>query len=477
MPAPAVALATAAVTVTLVLTPAIPVWADPGRLSPRSTDVVLDDPAPVNRPTLVKIKNDAQAKGISLQQALDIHIAQAANRLTKADEPDGPVDIPNVTIDDLTAAQLHDLALIAKDDGTDLATAIDAHGWQDQFNDIADKLEDDYPDQFSGAIKADDGSSAWFGFKGAIPPAAIETVKALPVKVTLTGNRGFSEKELDAQNRAAHAHVVQNSAVAAASAGYDIRTGTVTVSAQLKPEVKRNATLEAELDPPTPSVNGISAKTVVANASKAPMDGYLRGGGWLERRTASDNYAAHCTAAFNVIERGGSAKRSSTAGHCMWAHELLRHRNHGNDTGHTQVVRKMKHMGEHGDIAFNNTGTAGSDTPTRTFYFTHTKKRYADKENRPRVGTRVCKYGRTTGESCDNVEQLGWINDYGQWGYPVVYGLAETKKGYTQGGDSGGPWYYGGTVYGVTSGGDRSGDIFTPTDTTFYKHGYVVWTR
>ena len=63
----------------------------------------------------------------------------------------------------------------------------------------------------------------------------------------------------------------------------------------------------------------------------------------------------------------------------------------------------------------------------------------------PRKGIKVCNFGKTTGAKCDEIYKLNIANG-------SYKGLVATKKHNTSGGDSGGPWYYGGTAYGIHSG-------------------------
>jgi streptogrisin C len=78
------------------------------------------------------------------------------------------------------------------------------------------------------------------------------------------------------------------------------------------------------------------------------------------------------------------------------------------------------------------------------------------------VGSVVCKYGSTTGESCGTVEALDATVNYPEG---TVTGLTQTDA-CAEPGDSGGSWLAGDQAQGVTSGG--SGDC-TVGGITFFQ--------
>jgi streptogrisin B len=81
----------------------------------------------------------------------------------------------------------------------------------------------------------------------------------------------------------------------------------------------------------------------------------------------------------------------------------------------------------------------------------------------PSVGQTVYRRGSTTGTHSGRVTALNATVNYGSG--DIVYGLIQTTV-CAEGGDSGGPLYYGTTAYGLTSGG--SGDC-TSGGTTFFQ--------
>ena len=74
-------------------------------------------------------------------------------------------------------------------------------------------------------------------------------------------------------------------------------------------------------------------------------------------------------------------------------------------------------------------------------------------------GQQLCKYGKTTCATCDEVYELNHCN-----GDTCHLTAMHNRK--ADGGDSGGPWYYGTTAYGIHQGykwwNFKNRDLFTP---------------
>lgn len=70
----------------------------------------------------------------------------------------------------------------------------------------------------------------------------------------------------------------------------------------------------------------------------------------------------------------------------------------------------------------------------------------------PRTGVNVCKFSKTTGQTCDRVYRLNTTRD-------SYSGMVATENRRAQPGDSGGPWFYGNTAYGVHSGYSTIGSV------------------
>lgn len=414
-------------------------------------------------PALDRIKKSAKADGIPLQVAIDNYLAgpSTASRLASLDEPDGPASTPSSSIDLLTAGELEDIEAMAAEDGTSLEEGINRYGWQADFVAAADQLEALYPDTFSGAEKLD--KSAWFAFKGAAPAEALELADSLPVPVEVVSNRAYSEAELaHAMELIARAWEAKTG-VRSFSTAYDIRSGGIEVDVEYEDAAAASRLSAGEADG-TPEAGGDARFPVTVNVSEGSgliqQDGYIRGGGGL----------SGCTAGFNLKYISGDTKRLGTAGHCTTG-STSKYSNHSSAGGSTTVDVVWSHQGSSGDLGYTDHGTM---TPTRTFYHDWNKTRYADdRSSMPSVGTSVCHFGTTSGKRCSTVK-------YRNVTVGSLKHLVLTKSNVSAGGDSGGPWYHGGTAVGIHTGvvskGGAARSVFTPAY-LFQNRSYDVWQR
>jgi hypothetical protein len=460
----AAVVATSALAGSLVLVPQA-VAAESGPAAQRSVFLNPESGTGIDRPVLDGIKKTAEEQGISLEKAVDAYVAQAGSAAepTPESQPDGPVDTPDVMVDDLTAGELEDIQAMAAEDQVPFTEAIDRHGWQDRFSEIAERLETSFPDEFSGAAKTADG--AWFAFKGEAPAQALELAGSLPATAEVVSNRGFSEAELAAAQENAHADALTQRDVENAISYYDVKAGEVTVQVELDPAATKTAARSAaareRISSAVDAGNIRVTVKVVDNASYEKQDGYIRGGGYL---------SVGCTSGFNLKQISGSTKRLGTAGHCteVASQTYSNHSTHGGSTGVSTV---WSHQGSNGDLGYT---TKGNKASTRTFYQKTNSARYADDRGAmPAVGTSICKFGRTSGKTCSTVKYRNVT--VGNLKHMVVMKGNACKPG-----DSGGPWYYGGTAYGIHTGlvndGGTQRCLFTPAY-LFQNRGYDVWTR
>lgn len=98
----------------------------------------------------------------------------------------------------------------------------------------------------------------------------------------------------------------------------------------------------------------------------------------------------------------------------------------------------------YGDLAWY--GSSHLAVPSFYYNWNATRDVTAVGTPSPPNGMDVCYFGATTGAGCGEVVGRNTIeNGYGK--------LVKVDMGRSplQGGDSGGPWYYGGTAYGISS--------------------------
>ncbi|HEX6682311.1 MAG TPA: S1 family peptidase [Candidatus Limnocylindrales bacterium] len=418
-----------------------------------------------SRPVLDGLKGAAAQQGMSLEAAVDAHVAKAPKDANNW--PDGPVNIPDVMIDDLSANFLDDLKAMARDFGITFAEAIERHGWMPRYKAIATELKSKYPNDFAGMQRESDGSAVWIGFRTTIPAEAVRLAKDIPTKVTLQGDLGYSEDELAAAKEETHQALRKDPEVAHVASSYDLRTGTIVVRVQ--PHANRGIQTERINAVKASGNPRIRRTTQVTDAIEVhDHDSYIRGGGDL----------GSCTSGFNLKYRTNSTKRHSTAGHCATSANTRSYCNQGSDGGCTTVTRVWWNTTTWGDIAYYTTGAFGA---TRTFYYNWSGKRYADGQDPyPRAGDGICKFGQTTGRTCTTVYDADTSID-GRSHLTVTNMLHGTG---CAGGDSGGPYYFTASyAYGIHSGGVRySGGTYYRCAFTHVKwlgeaRDYLIYTR
>ncbi|MDP4510600.1 chymotrypsin family serine protease [Nonomuraea turcica] len=470
----------------------------PAAASPARTETVVlaaERQSKVHRPTLERLKRDAARKGISLEQAVDAYIAQKAKTdpAATANWPDGPVDIPDVAIDDLSAAHIEVLKGMAQAQGVSFSEAIERHGSWPSAKQKLVQLQQAFKGEFAGGERAADGSHVWLGFKGDIPAPAIETAKTLPLRVELQGRLGYTEAELNDTKKRVHHALRDDPRFSDVASYYDAKTGTVhslvVPAPAAKASVQDNAVDSAVSSLVTnpsitvdvtvtdgPVASTFSSTATSASVSTSAADPYIRGGGNL----------GDCTSNFNVVATWDyETRRHGTAGHCANGASTRTYCNYSIDGGNCTGISLTNScwLGcAYGEAALY---TRGGLTLTRTFYWSSNQKAYVDAEDPVQwVGDDVCKWGKSTGTTCGTVQRTNWSNGTADNLF-VTDQPAGTECDH---GDSGGPAFMGGpsagfTAYGIVVGQGalvgQTGLYCAYSHVTVYRDafGYRIWNR
>lgn len=363
----------------------------------------------------------------------------AATPPISADLPDVTVDI----LDDfatgrLTAAMLEDLQWQADSEGITLEEAILKYAWHEPFAVLAHQLREGHPDEYAGARIDAEAATAWIAFKGHAPDPALESIAAFGHAVEVVEDRGYSESELEAQLLEAHYDVLdQTDLAAAASSGYDIATGVITIEF-----VPRSGTLNAagvarEL---ADRIHADEDRVLIV-AVESPSwgdDALVRGGANI----------VSCTSGFNLKASNG-VRNASTAGHCPDNQEEQ-------DLG-VDLFIQASHLGTWGDVQRHTVPL--QDSLDDDFRYNWGGYRDTSGVGWEVEGQLLYKFGQTTGRTSDTVYQLNHCN-----GSRCHLTAMHNRK--ASGGDSGGPWYYGNTAYGLHQGYKwwnlKNRDLFTP---------------
>jgi hypothetical protein len=142
-------------------------------------------------------------------------------------------------------------------------------------------------------------------------------------------------------------------------------------------------------------------------------------------------YPGGCTGGFVV--RSGSTYGIASARHCTYT-------NFSYDGG--TFVFQAQLPTTQGDIRWSRSTSGGVSS---SFQYYPNMFRLVNAAVSPAVGTFVCKYGTTTGQTCSTVYATGKCGN----GY---CGLTIVQKGISARGDSGGPWFNGNTAMGIHHG-------------------------
>lgn len=184
---------------------------------------------------------------------------------------------------------------------------------------------------------------------------------------------------------------------------------------------------------------------------------------------------SHGTSGYIVYEASTGAKYHSTAGHL--SNNINLYPGSPIETHLPYKVGSERYGGNYDYqlhlIPANLTPQpwAADATPDSTPYYRIITARASRIQQSP--GSTACHYGSNTGYSCGTIQsnnQCVVINGIQGCEWVRVTGANHG------GGDSGGPWYFGGTAYGIHSSGGGGTTIYMPVDSMF-DHGYLVWTQ
>lgn len=367
--------------------------------------------------------------------------------IAQADQPSSSeglalTDLPDVAapqIDDpISVAELEDLKTLASQQGMSLQDAIDRYAWNDNFALAVSDLREKYPDAFAGA-EIVGARGAWVGFAADAPDAAIEIIDAFEkahtaVEVQVRPGFGFTEVELANAVATVHYAALGANGVRDATTTFDYETRQITSAVALGDGAV--AALDDVRDAATGHVvdsglgkllERIAIKVLESDVPRAvPADStaHIGGEAWSD-----------CTSGFTVMHWDGRTG-IVTAGHCQTSQS---------DDGRA-LTHQAQHDGTFGDFQWH-TGpqTEPDDFYSGTATTLEANRRDVAAWSSPVVGQAVCKNGKAGFKDCDTVMKKHVCT--------LIYcEFVQTEHHYVVLGDSGGPWFYGNTAYGVTYG-------------------------
>lgn len=355
-----------------------------------------------------------------------------------------PADLPDVAqprIDDpISEAELEDLEYLAGQKGISLQAAVDRYAWNDNFALAVATAREAHPDAFTAAeIVGDRG--AWVAFAAGAPDAAIEIIDEFKkayamVAVEVRPDFGFTEAQLEKAIAAVHYAVFEAANVRDASTSFDFETRQITTVVALDSGVP-DAALDELRDGATDSLVNAGLGGLLDSIAVTIVRSNLPSLGDAVDINAhiGGERISTCTTGF-VVQNASGVRGVSTAGHCS---------NTQSDDGDALTYR-AGHEGMHGDFQWHT----GPDIEPDDFYSgdaatAEVARRDVAGIGAPVVGQSLCKNGKTTFKDCLEVIQLNVCHF-------ALCNMVQMDHRTVDSGDSGGPWFWGNTAYGLTWG-------------------------
>ncbi|MFA5056209.1 MAG: hypothetical protein WC562_08620 [Dehalococcoidia bacterium] len=372
--------------------------------------------------------------------------------------------------DPISDAELRDLKSVASQEGISLQEAIDRYAWNDNFALAVARIRGACPEAFADAaiVGAD---RAWIAFKGGAPKEALDIIDIFTgshssVSVEVRTGSCFTETELQSAIEAVHYAVLESPDVLDASTWFDTETGQITTTVVLERTASASvlddlgAVAEKALTDATRAdiLNCITTSVVRSNVQV--ISGTASSTEHLGGEALSD-----CTSGFGTMSYG--VRGICTAGHCS---------NSQTDDGQN-LTFQAEYQGVYGDFQWHT----GPQNETDDFYAgssstLETDRRDVSWSGSPTVGQTLCRNGKTTYQSCQQVRKLNVCNG-------DVCNLVQMGENHISGGDSGGPVYWGNTDYGLNRGWMADPfwpflrEVFSRTDKMWYALGIQVATN
>lgn len=352
--------------------------------------------------------------------------------------------------------------------------------WQEKFDRAATALRERFPETFAEAVIEGENRGR-IAFKGALP-AGVRSVAPLPKGASLVGGADYSERELEGISLELLTRAEEEFAGAESVASYldwRDRSFHVVRTEASTPSADRTATARAA----EPSSETFSAQVseeidlpdgfglvVESTAEPVAVSEAYDGGDWL-----MNGDRPWCTAAFPVKKRTSAHLGVLTAGHCPG--NLTYTGNKANIFTVLPYSLSTNDGARGGDFRwfwssqmFSGRTYVGAPTAPYRNFSTAAK---------PSVNSTVCKYGGNTGYGCATMVYTALyyspkIPDGGNNPYRVGP-LGGVASHITTGGDSGGPWFYNYTAYGIHSGFVNNGSAFSYVTHALSTFDLVLW--
>jgi len=353
----------------------------------------------------------------------------------------------------LSAAEqdAYDIALLAKAKGWSLAEAAEQHRVTDIIGGIAVRVAKERPDAFVGsAVAATPGAAPTLYVKGPADQFIRDLVRTSGIDVVVADNQPFSFDELEARKLRVHR--------ALEALGFrDVVTRVdIAGRGRIPAAVYAQSGLANKAAPIVASLPADLQPSVNLTISMEPLGADTTSFGGMMVTKGGFNYA---TSGYSVTKIATGVTGVTTAGHAEGANALI---HPGHAVNHTFVFQS-EHRGQWGDIEWHTTNFAEiaqyyAEAGNAIFVIHNVEARAAIS-----VGEAVCQYGRFSNDRDCSLTVFdtslactlsGVFNDR----------LVQMSGITSVGGDSGGPWSFGGAVFGSQKGWCFSKDTFSVAD-------------
>lgn len=349
------------------------------------------------------------------------------------------------------------------------AATLDPSGdWQTQANTVATALADKYPNDVVDWSLA--GDVLTIAFSGSVPQAASTALVNSGLKFAVLEVGHTREERLTAIHQA-HSAILDE-----LGEGWAIETGPIFGTSHLTVGIEREAeapalrsqvsidSLEKVADAATDFSVEVAMKTGIAGSD----EGWGQAGG---NKILTPGPGGLCTSGFVAKKTGSATLGVITAGHCPNRMEQI---SPNGNYWFDLVAAGNELWGAGGDIQFMRSPRMMDPW----FHYDHGLGKPVHLVLSAGKTTKVCHYGITSGASCGKVSEVDkeiTASGVTVSGLVFVVPMAGFELR-SAGGDSGGPWYWGSTAYGIHKGAVTGGTTrwFTPIKKAESQFGVKV---
>lgn len=373
----------------------MPAW----RSAVCATAMVLSFVAPAV-PAQADDSRDRESRGVFATTVVEAEVSSRAS-----------FQVSDALLEDMAIAQ-------SQMPDVDLSTM----AYQDAFAVAITAIQENHGADYTASWIDTESGEFWMAVPAALTDDVAGELAELPIDVYVVEHTGIPEAEFTHRINEVHGAVLTADGVVDASTGGDPLTGVITSTINLESGQTVGPARTAGLAAARRLGLGVGAVEVLVEERLIGAVDTLYGGSQL---------SGACTAGF-AVRSSSYSNGILTAAHCS---------NDQSPSGGDTLVYRGAAALSTGDVQWHSS----SGSTLANFYISSTTRRPVYATANPVDGAIYCRYGRTTGNYCDQVYMLNRCRG-------SYCGLVMMFERLADGGDSGGPWYSGYTAFGIHSG-------------------------